>query len=62
MLRTFSKVYGMAGLRAGFALGRPDLLAKLRSFGVGFMPAHRNGLRHRESKVEGPGGGAARHQ
>src|SRR5260370_17830967 len=28
----------MAGLRAGFALGRPDLLGKLRTFGVGFMP------------------------
>jgi histidinol-phosphate aminotransferase len=26
--RTFSKIYGMAGLRAGFAIGRPDLLAK----------------------------------
>jgi|GEM_PF-44772 len=26
--RTFSKIYGMAGLRAGFAVGRPDLLAK----------------------------------
>jgi len=38
VLRTFSKVYGMAGLRAGFAMGRPDLLEKLRPFGVGFMP------------------------
>jgi histidinol-phosphate aminotransferase len=28
VLRTFSKIYGMAGLRAGFAAGRPDLLAK----------------------------------
>ncbi|MBZ5620403.1 MAG: aminotransferase class I/II-fold pyridoxal phosphate-dependent enzyme, partial [Acidobacteriia bacterium] len=37
-LRTFSKIYGMAGLRAGFAMGRPDLLAKLRPFGVGFLP------------------------
>jgi histidinol-phosphate aminotransferase len=26
--RTFSKIYGMAGLRAGMALGRPDLLSK----------------------------------
>jgi histidinol-phosphate aminotransferase len=26
--RTFSKIYGMAGLRAGFALGKPELLAK----------------------------------
>jgi histidinol-phosphate aminotransferase len=37
VLRTFSKIYGMAGLRAGFAMGRPDLLGKLRPFGVGFM-------------------------
>ena len=28
VMRTFSKIYGMAGLRAGFAAGRPDLLAK----------------------------------
>lgn len=26
--RTFSKIYGMAGLRAGIALARPDLLAR----------------------------------
>jgi len=26
--RTFSKIYGMAGLRAGFVAGRPDLIAK----------------------------------
>jgi len=38
VLRTFSKVYGMAGLRAGFAIGRPDLLQKLRPYGVGFLP------------------------
>ena len=38
VMRTFSKVYGMAGIRAGFALGRPDLLAKLRPFGAGFLP------------------------
>ena len=28
VLRTFSKLYGMAGIRMGFAVGRPDLLAK----------------------------------
>jgi histidinol-phosphate aminotransferase len=39
VLRTFSKIYGMAGLRAGFALGRPDLLAKMRPFSSsGFLP------------------------
>ncbi|HEV1993824.1 MAG TPA: pyridoxal phosphate-dependent aminotransferase [Candidatus Acidoferrum sp.] len=32
VLRTFSKIYGMAGLRCGFALGRPDLLAKLDAY------------------------------
>jgi histidinol-phosphate aminotransferase len=38
ILRTFSKLYGMAGLRAGAALGRPDLLAKLREYGAGALP------------------------
>jgi histidinol-phosphate aminotransferase len=38
VLRTFSKIYGMAGIRAGFAVGRPDLLEKLRPYGVGFLP------------------------
>lgn len=38
ILRTFSKVYGMAGIRCGFALGRPDLLAKLQPFGMNAMP------------------------
>lgn len=38
ILRTFSKIYGMAGLRAGFAFGRPDLLAKMRPLGAGAMP------------------------
>lgn len=38
VLRTFSKIYGMAGLRAGFAMGRPDLLEKLRPYGAGMLP------------------------
>jgi histidinol-phosphate/aromatic aminotransferase/cobyric acid decarboxylase-like protein len=39
VLRTFSKIYGMAGLRAGAAYGRPDLLAKLREYGgTGMLP------------------------
>ena len=33
VLRTFSKIYGMAGLRAGIAYGRPDLLDQLALFG-----------------------------
>jgi histidinol-phosphate aminotransferase len=40
ILRTFSKLYGMAGLRAGAALGRPDLLEKLQGLGgLGIMPS-----------------------
>jgi histidinol-phosphate aminotransferase len=39
VLRTFSKIYGMAGLRCGVAMGRPDLLGRIRRFGPGFLPA-----------------------
>ncbi|HYE74805.1 MAG TPA: pyridoxal phosphate-dependent aminotransferase, partial [Blastocatellia bacterium] len=38
ILRTFSKIYGMAGIRAGAALARPDLLEKLRRYGAGALP------------------------
>jgi histidinol-phosphate aminotransferase len=39
ILRTFSKIYGMAGLRAGAALSRPDLLGKIRPYSHnGMMP------------------------
>lgn len=38
VLRTFSKLYGMAGLRAGAAIGRPDLIEKLRGYGAGALP------------------------
>ena len=36
VMRTFSKIYGMAGLRAGFAVAKPELLAKFSSVA---MPA-----------------------
>jgi histidinol-phosphate aminotransferase len=38
ILRTFSKLYGMAGLRAGAALGRPDLLSKIMPYSAGALP------------------------
>jgi histidinol-phosphate aminotransferase len=39
VLRTFSKTYGMAGLRCGFAVARPDLLEKIMNHaGWNFMP------------------------
>jgi histidinol-phosphate aminotransferase len=38
ILRTFSKIYGMAGLRAGAAIGRPDLLQKIMPYSSGALP------------------------
>jgi histidinol-phosphate aminotransferase len=39
LLRTFSKIYGMAGLRCGVAFARPDLLDKVGNYGGwNFMP------------------------
>jgi len=38
ILRTFSKIYGMAGLRAGAAMGRPDLLQKIQGYSAGALP------------------------
>jgi histidinol-phosphate/aromatic aminotransferase/cobyric acid decarboxylase-like protein len=38
ILRTFSKIYGMAGLRAGAAFARPDLQAKISGFSQTMMP------------------------
>src|SRR6202158_1852420 len=39
LLRTFSKLYGMAGLRCGAVFGRPDLLEKIENYGGwNFMP------------------------
>ena len=38
ILRTFSKLYGMAGLRAGAAFGRPDLLQKIMPYSAGALP------------------------
>jgi len=38
VLRTFSKIYGMAGIRAGAAIARPDLLEKIGAFSAGALP------------------------
>jgi len=35
VLRTFSKIFGMAGLRAGFAVGRADVLQKMKAWTLG---------------------------
>ena len=38
VLRTFSKIFGMAGLRAGFALAHKELLARMTGWNTGAMP------------------------
>ncbi len=53
VLRTFSKIYGMAGIRCGFAVARPDLLAKLTPFGQNAMPI--TGSAAARASLEEPG-------
>jgi histidinol-phosphate aminotransferase len=38
ILRTFSKIYGMAGIRCGVAVGRPDLLNRMMVYGMNPLP------------------------
>lgn len=38
ILRTFSKVYGMAGIRSGFVMARPDLLETISPWADGTLP------------------------
>ena len=38
ILRTFSKIYGMAGIRAGAAIARPDLLDQVSKYSSTMMP------------------------
>jgi len=57
VLRTFSKIYGMAGLRLGLAAARPDLLKQMAAFGINSMPvptvaAGLASLRHPEHLAE----------
>jgi histidinol-phosphate aminotransferase len=35
VVRTFSKVYGLAGLRAGYAVGKPEVLARMKPWTLG---------------------------
>ncbi len=36
VLRTFSKAYGLAGIRVGYGLGHPEMIAGLRAIGTPF--------------------------
>lgn len=53
VLRTFSKVYGMAGLRCGFAIAHPDLLAKLYAM-KGWNPLSTPGVAAAISSLRDP--------
>ena len=35
--RTFSKIYGLAGVRVGYAIARPDLVARLNRYRIGLL-------------------------
>ncbi|MGA3201481.1 MAG: pyridoxal phosphate-dependent aminotransferase [Bryobacteraceae bacterium] len=52
VLRTFSKIYGMAGIRAGAAIGRPDLLEKMGAFMAGALPTTAMGAANASLKVK----------
>jgi histidinol-phosphate aminotransferase len=52
ILRTFSKIYGMAGIRAGAAIGRPDLLEKMGAYMAGALPTTAMGAANASLKVK----------
>ena len=63
VLRTFSKAYGIAGLRCGFAVARPDLIEKIKEHaGWNFMPVTAVAGGHGELEGSGPGRGTQAHQ
>ncbi|HEX5222891.1 MAG TPA: histidinol-phosphate transaminase [Verrucomicrobiae bacterium] len=44
VVRTFSKIFGLAGLRVGYAIARPDLIAELRRWQTTFCAVNRLGI------------------
>jgi histidinol-phosphate aminotransferase len=50
--RTFSKLYGMAGLRVGYALGHQKILTRLRPFQVGLLSLNATGLAAASASLE----------
>ncbi len=47
--RTFSKAYGMAGLRCGYVIGHPDTFAKMKKFDPGTTPSFLAAVAAREA-------------
>jgi len=44
VVRTFSKIFGLAGLRVGYAIAKPDLIAELRRWQTNFCAVNRLGI------------------
>jgi histidinol-phosphate aminotransferase len=42
--RTFSKIYGMAGLRVGYLIGPPDVIEAMGHYGIGWYGLNQAGL------------------
>jgi histidinol-phosphate aminotransferase len=42
--RTFSKIYGMAGLRVGYLIGPPDVIESMGRYGIGWYGLNQAGL------------------
>ena len=51
VLRTFSKAYGLAGLRIGYAVGHPELITALNQV---YVPSRRHRLAGRRRRAAGP--------
>ena len=39
LTRTFSKIYGMAGMRLGYAVARPDIIQRMQPYSTGTINA-----------------------
>jgi len=44
VVRTFSKIFGLAGLRVGYAIAKPELIAELRRWQTTFCAVNRLGI------------------
>jgi histidinol-phosphate aminotransferase len=44
VVRTFSKIFGLAGLRVGYAIAKPDVITELRRWQTTFCAVNRLGI------------------
>ena len=53
--RTFSKAYGLGGVRVGYGIGHPDLVARLARFGLGDLNKNMLSIAAALGALEDPG-------